>query len=114
MLIEISDRDNFIVLTQKLDSLRDLAITEFSLIELLHKDEPEKSAAETKKFVDFVSRKAREFRQEMAVDHQKEWKSLHPQKIKLFDQHIAMLSDPAPSAPCPPGFHEVDGVCVRI
>lgn len=114
MLTEISDRNNFVALTQVLDSMRNLAITEFSLIELAHKDDPEKSAVETKKFFDFVLRKAQEFRQEMAVDHQREWKSLHPQKIELFREHIAKLSDPAPSTPCPPGFHEVDGVCVPI
>ncbi|NOT47985.1 MAG: hypothetical protein HOP17_09605 [Acidobacteria bacterium] len=114
MLTEISDKSNFIALTQTLDSLRDLAISEFSLIELDHKDDPAKSAEETKKLVEFVLRKAQEFRGDIAVEHQREWKRLNPVKIRLFNEHIAVLSDKAASAPCPPGFHEVGGVCVRI
>lgn len=114
MLTEISDRDNFISVTQTLDSLRDLAITEFSLIELFHKDNPEKSAEETKKFFEFVLKKAQDFRQEIATSHQEEWKRINPQKIPIFEKHIEKISDPATGGPCPPGFHEVDGVCVRV
>ena len=113
MVNEVVDINSYVSLTQTLDAFRDLALTEFALIELDHKKDAAKSAEETRKFAEFVLDVVRGFRRQIAVDHQQEWLRLNPIRAKQFNDHIASLSEPK-SAICPPGFHEVGGVCVRI
>ncbi|MEP7074561.1 MAG: hypothetical protein ABI878_02025 [Acidobacteriota bacterium] len=107
------DKESFISLTQTLDSLRDLALAEFALIELDNAKDATKSTKETKEFAEFVLKAVQGLRGDIAVKHQQEWIRLNPSRAKDFAAHIAGL-EKSVSASCPPGFHEVGGVCVRV
>lgn len=50
---------------------------------------------------------------EIAIERQAEWHKLNPVRAKQFQAHAEKLLENTASG-CPPGFQEVDGICVRI
>jgi hypothetical protein len=100
----MSPEDSYIILRKSLDSFSDVALTEFDLIE---------SDDEKQEFSEFVLKKVKEFLNEIAVAHQHEWKKLNPVRARQFQAHAERLSEKKSSG-CPPGFQEIDGICVRV
>ena len=100
----MENEDSYISLRKSLDSFSDVALNEFALI---------KSDAGKQEFSDFVSDKVKGLLREIAIKQQAEWRKLNPDRAKDFQAHAEKLSE-NPALSCPPGFHEVDGICVRI
>lgn len=102
----MTNNDSYISLRKSLDSFNDVALAQFALFE---------SDVEKKKFSDFVSNKVKELLAQIAKDNDVEWKKLNPAQAEKLAAHAARMSanDPKLSG-CPPGFVEVDGMCVRI
>ena len=98
------DKDLYIKLRKTLDSLSNVALAEYNL----------KETDENKQiFVDFVNEKVKNFLGELADRETKEWLSLASKRAKEFEDHAKVLiGERFPQ--CPPGFIEVDGICVPI
>jgi hypothetical protein len=96
--------DPYVSLRKSLDSFCDVALTEFDLL---------KSEQAKKEFSEFVRAKVKEFLAALAKSQQDEWNALDEVRAAQFRAHAdSLLAKQAPG--CPPGFHEVDGICVRV
>ncbi len=101
----MEDKETYIRLSKSLDSLRDVALAEIELIE---------SEGEKTGFANFVINNVKELLEEIARSREQEWLQLNVPQAEKFKKHAqVLLSLNAPSA-CPPGFVEVDGICVRL
>src|SRR5215203_4164338 len=100
----MKDKEKYAGLRKSLDSLRDVALVEIELIE-----------GESKKaeFVDFMTEKVKGWLKEIALVRGKAWKEMKKAQSEKFQRHAATLLS-NPSSDCPPGFIEVDGICVRL
>jgi hypothetical protein len=102
---KMKDKEAYIRLSQSLDSLRDVAFAEIRLIE---------SEAGKTQFSNFVTGKVKVLLGEIAKQQKDAWlKVNNAQAQKFIDHAQALLSAKAPSS-CPPGFVEVNGICVPI
>jgi len=100
----MEDKEKYISLTKSLDSLRDVALAEIRLIE---------SEKEKTEFAEFMRIGVIRWLGEIAQERGSRWKEMNDAQSKKFAKHAeTLLSNP--SADCPPGFIEVDGICVPI
>ncbi len=106
-----SDKVSYIKLRQSLDSFCDVVLAEFDL------GEPD---ADRKHICDFVSGSVQKLLRTIAEMRQDHWKNLSHSRSKDFEKHANDLKESANPAKtdgfsaCPPGFIEVDGICVPI
>ena len=100
----MENKDVYTSMRNSLDSLRDVMLAELRLI-----DSEEGKIA----FADFATGKVKGWLKEIAKARKKEWEKMNNAQSKKFQSHAeALLSNP--SKACPPGFIEVDGICVPI
>lgn len=101
----MENKDLYVSFRKSLDSYVDVVLTEIELIE---------GETEKEKFAAAVTDKVKELLGEIAVRQQAGWRKLNAAQSQKFAAHAeALLSANAPSE-CPPGFINVDGICVRI
>jgi hypothetical protein len=101
----MKNKDAYTSMRNSLDSLRDVALAEIRLIE---------SEDEKTKFADFITKKVIGWLDEIADERRDEWAGMNDSQIKKYQTHAELLSLNHPSAACPPGFIEIDGICVPI
>ena len=99
-LLKKGDRDSYVKLRQALDSFTNVALAQYGLSE---------TGTERDTFCKFVSDKVVKFLEEVAHNHGKEWKSIHPDFGNEAEANI-----PDSVSQCPPGFIRVNGECVPI
>jgi hypothetical protein len=98
------NKDSYIKLRKALDSFSGVALAEYNL-----KDTDENK----ERFVEFVNKKVKNFLGELVERETKKWLLLAPKRAEEFENHAKVLiAERFPQ--CPPGFHEVDGICVPI
>lgn len=102
----MEDKETYNRLRKSLDSLKDVALAEIELIQ----SEPEKI-----EFANFVTERVKGLLKKIAAERQEEWKKLAADGDIKVQRHVEALSsaEEMPSL-CPPGFVEVDGICVRL
>ena len=98
------DRDLYIELRKNLDSFTNVSLAEYDLSE---------TTEERQKFVEFIAEKIQEFKVQLSKMENGNWKRLGHQRAKDFEVHAEALSKEKPSQ-CPPGFHEINGICEPI
>lgn len=106
----MENEEAYINMRKSLDSMRDVALADYALIE---------SAEDKKIFADFVTESVRAFISANAENHRDLWHNAEGGRAKAFTEHAEdLLLDEAFSKAvtpnCPPGFKEVDGLCVPI
>lgn len=100
----MEDKETYTGLTKSLDSLRDIILAEVRLIET----EEEKT-----EFADFATKRVKAWIKEIAEKRRDEWRKMNSIHSKKFQNHAELLLS-NPSEACPPGFIEIDGICVPI
>lgn len=100
----MENEDTYISLRKSLDSLRDVALADYALIE---------TDAGKKHFSDFVTEKVNEFLRKNALMRREEWERVADSRAEAYTKHAQELLANKPSI-CPPGFQEIDGICVPI
>ncbi len=98
------NKDSYIKLRKSLDSLSSVSLAEYNLLE---------TEIDKQEFTDFVTKQVEQFLKEVAVRHSAEWRKSGHKRAKQFTEHAKSLEAEMPTQ-CPPGFHEVDGICVPI
>jgi hypothetical protein len=98
------NKDSYIKLRKALDSITNVSLAEYDLLE---------TVVDKKNFVDFVSTQIEQFLNDVASNHRHEWETQGLVRAKQFEAHAVELNAKEFSR-CPPGFHEVDGICVPI
>lgn len=100
----MEDKETYTGLTKSLDSLRDIILAEIRLIE---------SEDEKTDFADFATGRVKLWIKEIAGERRDEWVKMNNAQSEKFQKHAELLLS-NPSKNCPPGFIEVDGICVPI
>lgn len=100
----MENEDSYIGMRKSLDSLRDVALADYALIE---------TSEGKKRFSDFVTKKVQAFLKENAQLSRNVWKKVADSRAEEYTKHAQELLAEESSL-CPPGFHEVDGICVPI
>ncbi len=105
------DKASYLQLRQSLDSFTDVVLAEFDLSE---------PGTDRKEICDFVSGMVQGLLRGIAAKRRNNWRKINSSRSKDFEKHAADLKESANSAnengflSCPPGFIEVDGICVPI
>ena len=100
----MSNKDSYIKLRKSLDSFSNTILAEYDLKET---DE------QKQKFTDSIHERVKEFISKLSKLEQSNWRRLGQLRAKEFEEHAKDLTSQKHSN-CPPGFIEVDGICVPI
>jgi hypothetical protein len=101
----MEDKETYTNLTKTLDSLRDMVLAEIRLI---------KTEEEKVEFAEFMTEKVNGWRKDLASDRRAFWKQINASMAGKLRSHATELLSANPPLSCPPGFVEVEGVCVPI
>jgi len=105
------DKASYLRLRQSLDSFTDVVLAEFDL---------GKPGTDRKEICDFVSGMVQGLLRGIATKRQSHWREINFSRAEDFERHAADLKKAATLAnasvvsACPPGFVEVNGICVPI
>jgi hypothetical protein len=113
---------------EAIESLQNVVRNEIALIDLdvrliedLSEEDREKTAEDDKNlFFRFLRRQIEEVISDIASLRKDEWKRVELARAEQLEEHAKKIraDKEAPSAagrrPCPPGFIDVDGICVPI
>jgi len=100
----IENEEAYISLRKSLDSFKDVVITDYTLFE---------NEEERKKFADSVTEKIKAFIRNNAIENSEMWGKVAESRAKAHSDHARALLAKEFSA-CPPGFKDVEGICVPI
>ena len=100
----MENEEAYISMRKSLDSLRDVALADYALIE---------SDAGKKHFSDFVTEKVKAFLKENALLSRNVWDMVADDRAEALTNHAQELLAKQ-SSMCPPGFREENGLCVPI
>ncbi|MGC2236592.1 MAG: hypothetical protein WA584_10550 [Pyrinomonadaceae bacterium] len=109
--MDVSHKDLYIQLRQALNSFSDVVILEF---------EKTISPSDREEFSGKILGKIQKLLNEIADDRQFMWRNLNSSRANDFEKHANDLRELAKEAnrdkvsACPPGFIEIDGICVPI
>lgn len=100
----MANETEYINLRKTLDSFRAVVLADYDLF---------RTSEEKTKFSDLVTEKIKTFLMDNSVDNQEMWvKAADRRALEHSDHAEALLAKDF--ALCPPGFKEVDGICVPI
>jgi hypothetical protein len=109
MKMEQPDKDLYLKLRQAIDSFSDVLLGEF--------DMTKPGSTDRQDFCNLMRTKLEEAIDDIAEMRQEHWKGMALSRARDFKNHAGNLKKSAVNkerAACPPGFIDIDGVCVPI
>jgi hypothetical protein len=101
----MENEEAYISLRKSLDSLSNVLITDYGLFDTTEEREKFSQDA-TEEIIRFIERNAHK--------NQNMWHRVAESRAKAHKDHAHALSSVKEFSRCPPGFIEVDGICVPI